>query len=218
MKIYTKTGDQGETGLLGTERVSKTSDVIEAIGAVDELNSILGWVTSAGDVFPSPGSQEKVARRSTGEGGTDEVDSPSPSPRGGEDFSPGVDLTASVHRIQKLLFDLGGELAQAQEINRSIRSISETDIHELEQQMDAITEQLPPLRNFILPGGTELAARLHIARSVCRRAEREVLRFHAQHPLRTELPIFLNRLSDWCFVMARWANHCADRADILWTQ
>lgn len=180
MKIYTKTGDQGETGLLGTERVSKTSDVIEAIGAVDELNSVLGWVAAASN--------------------------------------EAQDLTASLHRIQKLLFDLGGELAQAQEINRSIRSISGADIQLLEDQMDAATAGLPTLRNFILPGGTELAARLHIARSVCRRAEREVLRFHAQHPLRTELPTFLNRLSDWCFVMARWANHCADRADILWTQ
>jgi len=178
MKVYTKTGDEGQTGLLGSERVSKTSDVIEAIGQVDELNSILGWVA----VVASGAIHDRL------------------------------------QRLQKLLFDLGGELAQSQETSRTIRSISATDIEELEQEIDLMDSNLPPLRNFILPGGAELAARLHIARSVCRRAERCVLRQHLQHPLRDELPTFLNRLSDWCFMAARQANQEAHIDDILWTQ
>ncbi|MBL8049476.1 MAG: cob(I)yrinic acid a,c-diamide adenosyltransferase [Chthonomonas sp.] len=172
MKIYTRTGDDGTTGLLGNERRAKTDPIFDAIGAVDVLNAHLGLAASIA---------------------TEE-------------------LHKQLQEIQSRLFDLGAELAQIGATPRTIVSVQEADVAILESQIDAATAELAPLRNFILPGGTELAARLHVARTVCRRAERAAL----AHENRPELLRFLNRLSDWLFVMARLANHRADRPDHIW--
>lgn len=177
MKIYTKTGDKGQTGLVGGSRVSKDSARIHAIGDVDELNACIG-----------------LARLVPAEENVDDL----------------------LRRIQNWLFDLGAELATPPDSKYVNQSIGETQTKMLEESIDAQTEQLPPLRAFILPGGTEAAARLHHCRSVCRRAERSMLALHARDPLRPETLVFVNRLSDWLFLAARTANRAACVEDVKW--
>lgn len=171
MKIYTKTGDSGTTGLVGGDRVSKADPLMSAIGDVDELNAIVG-----------------VTR-------THSVDS------------------QDLQSIQNWLFDLGAELATPAGSKFVNQSIGERQIAWLEASIDEMTSQLEPLRNFILPGGTAYGAALHHARTVCRRAERSVIALNAARP---ELIRFLNRLSDWLFVAARFANR--EQGDILWSK
>ncbi len=177
MKIYTRTGDDGTTGLLGGSRVAKNSCRIQAIGDVDELNACLGWTVCAA--------------------------------------SPGT-LRDEIFLIQNLLFDMGAELASPAEGRIQSRTLSEGHGTFLERSMDRMTEALPPLSQFILPGGTELAARLHIARANCRRTERSVLQLHQKESQRSELLVFLNRLSDWLFLAARTANASLGVLDIAW--
>ena len=167
-RIYTRTGDQGSTGLYGGQRLSKTSPRIEAIGAVDETNAAIG-----------------VARACLAE--TPELD-------------------RAMDRIQHLLFDLGADLASP----GGARRIGASQIAGLEAEIDRLEGELPPLKAFILPGGVPAAAALHLARTVCRRAERSVVAL-GEEP---EAAIFLNRLSDLLFVAARAANR--DRGDVLW--
>lgn len=176
MKIYTKSGDDGTTGLLGDIRVPKTSAFMEAIGTVDELNSFLGLAHSAAP----------------------------------------AEMKVQIAWQQSRLFDVGSELAQPRESSRNIRSVEKIDAIKLEKEIDDMDSEIIPLRNFVLPGGTELAARLHVCRSVCRRAERTVLRLDTEQPQRAELKIFLNRLSDWLFTAARWANHREGVEDVIW--
>lgn len=171
MKIYTKTGDAGMTGLIGGSKVSKTSARIAAIGEVDELNAAIGLCRVVGEVDGLLG------------------------------------------KIQNWLFDLGAELASPDEGPRRYRAISPSIIAELEQSIDRQTAALPPLKAFILPGGIELAARIHVARCVCRRAERTVLEVE---DISQEARIFLNRLSDWLFTAARTANQAANVQDVVW--
>jgi cob(I)alamin adenosyltransferase len=175
VKIYTKTGDDGTTGLLGGTRVAKTAIRIQAIGDVDELNASLALSWSA---YPK-------------------------------------DI---IRWIQNCLFDLGAELASLPEGRIQSRTLTHEHAQKLEESMDAMAANLPPLRNFILPGGSEASARLHISRAVCRRAERSVLSLHAVEPQRDELLVFLNRLSDWLFLAARDANASQDLPDIAWQQ
>ena len=178
MKIYTKTGDAGETGLFGGQRISKAAPRVEAYGDVDELNSVLGVVRSHG-------------------------------PLGGV-FD---DLLAT---IQSRLFDLGAELANGKGKELGIPLVSEEDVVALEHAIDLAEEELAPLRTFVLPGGSSLAAHLHVARTVCRRAERRAVALMADEPIRLELIRYLNRLSDLCFVLARYANHRAGVSDVPW--
>lgn len=173
MKIYTKTGDDGETGLLGGERVSKASLRIEAIGTVDELGAVLGWARS-------------------------------------------VQPSEELRRIQAWLFDVGAELASPHD--ERFQAIAARHAFILEQEMDAMADALPPLRNFILAGGTEFAARLHVARAVCRRAERALVELSRAEEVRNELAVFLNRLADWLFLAARSANVHAGMDDIPWSR
>lgn len=175
MRIYTRTGDEGQTGLIGGARVSKTDARIVAIGEVDELNASIG-VARAGSSFES-----KL-----------------------------LDL------VQSALFNLGSELAAPSDEEMKIEGPSPDLIARLEESIDAQTDRLPKLRNFILPGGCELAARFHLARSVCRRAERAVLNLHVESPVSAESRQFLNRLSDWLFVAARSANAAAGIEDVVW--
>jgi len=177
MKIYTKTGDDGTTGLVGGARVEKTDARMEAIGEVDELNAALGWVRASG--LPD-------------------------------------DLDQAFATVQSRLFDLGAELATPQESKFDYASLSESDMVALERHIDTWESELAPLANFILPGGSEAAARMHLARSVCRRAERAVLMFHHQVPQRDVALAFLNRLSDTLFVAARTVNHRLGVEDVKW--
>lgn len=177
MKIYTKTGDGGETGLVGGGRVAKNSARMDAIGTVDELNAVLG-----------------VARAS----------------------APGSGLDADLATLQSWLFDLGAELASTDDSKRPYAALEESHIGWIEASIDRLTEGLEPLRNFILPGGSLLAANLHHARAVARRAERITLALHEEAPLRAEVRTFLNRLSDWLFTAARAANVEAGVPDVPW--
>lgn len=180
MKIYTKTGDQGETGLFGGPRVRKDSPRIEAYGTVDELNAVLG-----------------AARVET-----TELD---------------AHLDELLARVQNDLFDLGAELASPQ-AEKHRRAIAAAQIAELEQAIDRYEERLPPLREFILPGGSPAAAQLHLARTVCRRAERLVVALSAApgESVSDLAIVYLNRLSDLLFVLARVANQLAGKADVAW--
>jgi cob(I)alamin adenosyltransferase len=178
LKIYTKTGDTGQTGLVGGGRTSKASVRVEAIGCVDELNSTIGLVRVVGT--------------------DDEA------------------IESLLEAIQSRLFDIGGEVASPPSTARRVENLSSDQIKELEASIDVQTAALPELRNFILPGGSELAARLHLARAVCRRAERAVLALHKQEPQRGEILMYLNRLSDWLFVAARTANRLEGVEDVAW--
>lgn len=179
MRIYTKTGDDGSTGLFGGTRVDKDSSGVEAFGTVDELNSTLGLARSAS-------------------------------------LSEGID--ASLAQIQDDLFCLGAELACApgHERRSAARKLAETDVQRLEGFIDENELELPPLKNFILPGGVTGAANLHHARTVCRRAERRLLSASRERNVRPLLLIYLNRLSDLLFVLARRVNQVAGCPDVLW--
>ena len=176
MKIYTKTGDLGETGLLGGSRISKDDPRMDAIGDVDALGATLGWAAV-------------------------ELDDK---------------LMEAVLRIQAHLFELGAELASPKGAWKGRRLLGDSEIHHLESEIDFMNGNLPPLRNFILAGGSEGAARLHICRTFCRKAERSVIYLHKIEPVRTEVLAFLNRLSDWTFMAARYANHLAGVEDVPW--
>jgi cob(I)alamin adenosyltransferase len=167
-RIYTRGGDGGETSLGDGSRVSKLDPRVRAYGAVDELNSLVGWVRVAQD---------------------DEL----------------------LQRIQNELFDLGADLSVPYADGDAKLRITQAAILKLEEACDAANDGLPELKSFVLPGGNELASRLHIARAVCRRAEREVLAAGAVNPLAA---VYLNRLSDLFFILARAANQ--DGGEPLW--
>ena len=181
MKIYTRTGDRGETGLFGGGRVPKGHIRVEAYGIVDELNAVLGMC---------------VAR-------TDD-----------EEISSRVSL------IQQDLFILGASLAtpgsESGDARPSVPPLPQDRIGRMEGWIDAATEECPDLGGFILPGGTESAAVLHLARTVCRRAERAVERLGREEPIDATVLQFLNRLSDLFFAFSRLANHRAGVPDVLW--
>jgi cob(I)alamin adenosyltransferase len=179
MKIYTKTGDQGETGLFGGPRISKDAPRIEAYGTVDELNSVLG-----------------VARAA----------------------QPPAEVDALLRQIQNDLFALGAQLATPDPAAHQTGMVGSTQIAALEKAIDRFEEQLEPLKQFILPGGTSVAAHLHLARTVCRRAERRVVTLSraSSEPVAIETVVYLNRLSDLLFVLARAVNHQARVDDVPW--
>jgi cob(I)alamin adenosyltransferase len=180
MKIYTKTGDDGSTGLIGGERVRKSDRRIDCVGSVDELNASLGWASVAA---------------------ADE-------------------LRGTIRSIQNDLFVIGSHLAVPEHTaapkSEWLPPLDEAMVTRLEMQIDAAEQALPALRNFILPGGTEPAARLHLARTVCRRAERLLVSFSLDRPVPAIVLTYLNRLSDWLFVHARLANHQAGLPDVPW--
>lgn len=178
MKIYTKTGDSGTTGLYGGQRVSKNSPRIAAYGEVDELNSILG-----------------VARAETS-------------------HEP---IRLTLTEIQNTLFTLGSQLASPK-LDPKLRIITSAHIDALERQIDAMTDSLPAMRHFILPGGSKTSAFLHLARTVCRRAERSAVHLSSLPDEKVDhwLLIYLNRLSDFLFILARLANQLENVEDIPW--
>ena len=175
MKIYTRTGDEGDTGLFGGPRVPKDDARVEAYGAVDELNAVLGVAAAGLDPEASP------------------------------------DLAEMLHEIQSTLFDLGGELATPDARERAASGkltplLAEGASERLEGWIDALEEELEPLTQFILPGGAPVAAALHHARTVCRRAERRVVSLAAIEDVANDPLVYLNRLSDFLFVAARAVN------------
>lgn len=180
MKIYTKTGDDGTTGLFGGGRVRKDHLRIEAYGTVDELNSAIG-----------------IARSS----------------------STHRDLNIIMDKIQNKLFKLGSDLATPYAVdNKNIIRMTAADVEEVERQIDNIDEKLPELKNFILPGGSGVAAHLHLARNICRRAERLTVTLGASDDIGPVVTTYLNRLSDLLFVLARRANQLEGIEDRVWSK
>jgi cob(I)alamin adenosyltransferase len=185
-RVYTRTGDRGETSLVGGKRVPKDAARIEAYGTIDELNAVLGLAR----VF----NAERLAE---GEGHRrlDEV----------------------LRRLQNQLFDLGSELATPDDAAyEGMYRVSEAEVRELERLIDDCQKELPALKSFVLPGGGRIGAFLHQARTVCRRAEREILRLSRAEPL-SEWPLrYVNRLSDLLFVLARWVARRLEEPEYLW--
>lgn len=180
-RIYTRSGDSGETRLATGATVSKTDPRVETYGAVDETNACIG-----------------LAR---------------------VHLAADPELDAMLARIQNEMFDLGADLATPptpDEAEGSVLRVLDSQIARIEGEIDSLNERLPPLTSFILPGGTPAAAALHLARTVCRRAERDAVRLiEAGEPVSAPSLRYLNRLSDFLFVAARWAND-RGRAEVFW--
>jgi cob(I)alamin adenosyltransferase len=179
MKIYTKTGDAGETGLVDGSRVPKDHARVAAFGDVDELNAGIG-----------------LAR-----------------------VHAGAELSPLLEDVQRDLFAIGAQVAdpRAQVASRAPKAaLGPERIVQLEKAIDAHQARMPPLTSFILPGGTALAASLHVARTVCRRAERSILSLGRTDPVDPLILVYLNRLSDLLFVVARHANHVAGQPEVKW--
>jgi cob(I)alamin adenosyltransferase len=178
-QVYTRTGDDGTTGLGGGQRVPKDSPRIGAFGSVDELNSSIGVAVASG-----------LVQR----------------------------LVEALTTVQNDLFHLGSDLCvlEADKARFKIPQIEARHVDQLEQWMDELTEELDPLENFVLPGGTQAAAYLHVARCVCRRAEREVVALGRHEPIGAFTVKYLNRLSDTLFVMARYENKVRGVRDVVW--
>ena len=175
-RIYTKTGDKGETGLVGGNRVSKDSIRVDAYGSVDELNSVLGLARS---------------------------------------FLVDNDLDSLLQELQNDLFTAGADLATVKnDKNRS--RITNERVLELERSIDKYQEELPPLKAFVLPGGGNAGASLHLARAVARRAERRIVKLGKSEKINDQLIPYINRLSDLLFVLARVANHRQKSVEIQW--
>ncbi|MDR3445028.1 MULTISPECIES: cob(I)yrinic acid a,c-diamide adenosyltransferase [unclassified Dyella] len=172
-KIYTRTGDDGSTGLGDGSRVAKDSLRVSAYGTVDELNSTLGMVLASDGVAD--------------------------------------DVREALTQVQHDLFDLGGELCIP-----GMAMVHDADIERLEQVLDAFNDPLPPLKDFILPGGGMAASCCHLARTVCRRAEREVIGLGRVEEVRPQAQRYLNRLSDLLFVVSRVLARTSGHGEVLW--
>ena len=179
MKIYTKTGDNGDTSLFGGKRVPKYALRIEVYGTIDELNSVIGICRTI----------NKIKK-----------------------------LENILKEIQNTLFKLGADLATPNSItNKRITRIQNTDIVKIEKLIDNIDSNLQTLKYFILPGGSRLAAYLHFARAICRRAERLLTKLMHKEKIRNQSLVYLNRLSDLFFVLARWVNKALKVPEEKWS-
>lgn len=179
MKIYTKTGDSGETGLYGGQRVSKDNLRVETYGTVDELNAVLGLASA-------------------------QIED--------------AEIRSILLRLQNELFEVGADIATPLERTNNVPRVRLDQIERLESEIDRFEAELEPLTNFILQGGSIGASCLHVARAVCRRAERHLVTLEREEKLNPEILQYLNRLSDHLFVVARLTNHRAGIADIKWTR
>ncbi len=184
MNLYTRTGDDGTTGLFGGDRVSKDHPRIVAFGTIDELNACVGLAAACNT---NEGYETRPLR--------------------------------VFRELQSRLFDIGADLAapMGSKHEDKIKRIDGDDVKQVETWIDGIDAENEPMKNFVLPGGTELAARLHLARTVCRRAEREVIALARAGPVNDQLRIYLNRISDLLFALARRANKEAGVKDVPWT-
>lgn len=186
-KIYTRGGDKGQTGLVGGKRVPKESTRLEAYGTIDELNAIIGLVrTQTPDFWTGLG----------------------------KDYQWYEDM---LRRIQNELFDVGSELATPPEVKYpDMHQMSAGEVAVLENEIDRMNEELEPLKSFCLPGGGFLNAYLHLARTVCRRAERGCWRLAREEELNDQLIVYLNRLSDHLFVQSRWIAKRLKEPEYVW--
>ncbi|MCC3307682.1 cob(I)yrinic acid a,c-diamide adenosyltransferase [Psychrobacter sanguinis] len=182
-KIYTRTGDDGTTGLADGSRVSKSDLIFVVMGDVDELNAHIGMILAQINGLTA----EKVEAFTT--------------------------ISISLSTVQHLLFNVGGELAMPEYIG-----ISEAHISWLESEIDAFNEELPALKDFILPAGSTLVSQIHIARTVCRRAERQAvnLQLNNKEAISANALKLLNRLSDWLFVLSRYCAKVEGSKEVLW--
>lgn len=178
MRIYTKTGDQGMTRLVGGDQVAKDSDRVESYGTIDELNSWIGLIIS----------ETKDSEK---------------------------ELKKELREIQQLLFDLGTDLATPSSTGRELHLYPGTSAW-LEERIDRYTDEAPEIERFILPGGTTLASMLHVARTIARRAERSIVRLSWTSSLNHEIVIFINRLSDYFYALARAVNAREKQKDIYY--
>jgi cob(I)alamin adenosyltransferase len=183
-RVYTRTGDRGQTRLAGGQKIAKDDARLEAYGTVDELMSVLALVTASAEAEAAPWATR---------------------------------LCDLVRRVQNELFNLGATLAMLPEdVRPATPRILPRHVKQLERDIDALNGELPALTSFVLPGGGPAAAALHQARTVCRRAERAVIRLGRTAPLPDEAVRYLNRLSDLLFVAARWAAARSGRAEPIW--
>ncbi|WP_367110062.1 cob(I)yrinic acid a,c-diamide adenosyltransferase [uncultured Psychrobacter sp.] len=189
-KIYTRTGDDGSTGMADGSRVSKADSLFSVMGDIDELNSHIGLVRAhLAQIANDQGLPQRLQEHKE------------------------IDFTQVLIIIQHLLFNIGGELAMPE-----YEGINADHISWLEQQIDAMNNHLPPLKDFILPTGSVLVSQLHVARTVCRRSERQAVMLQQQRAqaIRPTAVSFINRLSDWLFVAARFCTDPAQVSEVLW--
>lgn len=190
MKIYTKTGDGGQTSLFGGKRVGKDSIRVEAYGTVDELNSAIGVVIA-------------------------QIRNPTLRLRSGQES----EIRNNLLKIQNDLFTIGSILATPKTIPYNLKPKTlKNRVSHFEQLIDLLTSKLPALSSFILPGGGKTGAALHLARTVCRRAERRVVALAEKEKVAAEIIIYLNRLSDLLFTMARFVNSKEKKKEIIWVK
>lgn len=197
-RVHTGTGDDGTTGLVDGSRRSKADLRMEAVGTCDEVNVALGLVRAASDALPSQhadgGNRANVARIN-------------------------AVVTAALDRVQSELFDLGAELATTPgQVPEGMAVLSDAHADLLLSEMDGMLKELAPLTSFVLPGGSDLVARVHQARVVTRRLERLAVRLRNEEDegVRPTVLVYLNRLSDWCFVLGRWCAHRLGEDEVLW--
>ena len=185
-RVYTRSGDGGQTSLAGGHRVTKDARRIEAYGTVDELNAFVGLACQT--------------MRGLGPG-----------------YPQLMRLVRTLTRIQQELFNLGGSLAtRIEDLRPHQPRITEEDILRLEREMDRLNQELPGLRSFVLPGGSQINAELHICRTICRRAERLCVSLAHEEQIPSEILPYLNRLGDAFFVWSRWTSHVLGLAETLW--
>lgn len=182
MKIYTKTGDGGNSGLIGGERRPKSDALFEAVGSLDECNAAIGLALEC-------------------------------------QFSEMDNISSKLRFFQNVLFEFGAIVANPKfEMSAAEAARWEEVCRQLEAEMDLMSSSLPPLKNFILPGGSQESARLHYLRAVVRRCERSLVAIDGANRQFPEVLKCINRFSDWLFVAARFANHSAGVSDTIWTQ
>lgn len=179
MKIYTRTGDRGETGLYGGRRVQKDALRVETYGTVDECNAAIGLAIS---------------------------------------LCGNAEMQGWLQGLQRELFDLGADLATPEDSpgRARVKAVDAAQVERLESLIDHVTAELPPLEKFILPGGSPAASAMHLARAVARRAERAVVKLGREEPVNPQCQVYLNRLSDLLFTLARLANHRAGQPEPTW--
>lgn len=189
MKIYTKSGDKGETSLFSGKRVSKSDQRFKAIGSIDELNSHLGLIVSSIEEDEKLREERHI-------------------------------LINKFYRIQSELLQIGADLATPLDANPSMQKkvprITPDKTRVLEEEIDKFDSSLPALTNFVLPGGHVIAAQIQVARSVCRRAERQIVSLSEDSKLNPEVLKYINRLSDWLFVLARYMNSMTKSKEQIW--
>jgi len=183
-RVYTRTGDQGTTSLVGGKRVTKDSQRIEAYGCVDELNALVGMTRAFNQKIKGVEAKE---------------------------------LEIKLKVIQNELFDVGSELATPQEVFiKGMPQVEKEQIKRLEQEMDLYQKEVTPLKSFVLPGGGIISSLLHHCRTVCRRTEREIFRLGNLEKINPQVFIYINRLSDWFFVLSRWVSKRYGEKEFLW--